>query len=122
MNKVNKQFSPGEKRIFDLLKAQVNYVVSRSMLEDALYTNAPRPQSPYSNVLQVLIRRIRRKLPAGHSIHTARNVGYKLEIKPLCDRCQAREAVENILVEGFLPVLICAECKALRVGDNSEAA
>lgn len=102
-----------ENAIFEVLEASVGEAVPRMVLEAALVKVRPFNNIPSenSNVLEVLIRRIRCKLSTGSTIETVRGVGYKLKVVALCDSCQQHPGTHQVLV-GFekLQTLVCDNC------------
>ena len=105
-----------ETALLEVLQAAAGDVVSRTVLEAALIKVRPYHDIPSenSNVLEVLIGRIRRKLPLGTAIEVIRGTGYRLKITAMCDRCTKQPATQSVLVEGSIPVVVCGDCLTQR--------
>jgi DNA-binding response OmpR family regulator len=73
---VGVELSPRECAVVELLMRERGRIVPR----DRIVANAwPRDEAPRSNVLEVLIRRIREKIGTD-SIQTVRGVGYRIRV------------------------------------------
>lgn len=77
-----------EEVLLNLLKTNSGQIVFHDELHRALYGPTPGPSS---NVLQVLIGRLRRK---GHSVKAARNKGYFYVLPPESATVPVNDSVE----------------------------
>lgn len=98
--------------LFVVLKANIGEVVPRSRLEEELVKARPFHDVPEqnSNVLEVLIGRIRRKLPLGSTIKAVRTKGYVLKEIALCDSCQQHPGTRHVRVAAGTETLVCDDC------------
>lgn len=113
-----------EDAVFSFLKTHVGTSVTRMELEEELIEarsfDGPA-LSKKSNVLEVLISRIRKKLPLGHTIASVRGVGYKLTVVALCDSCHTNPGTHHVLV-GFekLHTFVCDNCSPFKAPKQNE--
>lgn len=101
-----------EDAIFVVLKANVGEVIPRSRLEEELVKARPLHNIPQqnSNVLEVLIGRIRRKLPLGSTIRAVRTKGYVFREIALCDACQQHPGTRHVRVAAGTETFVCDDC------------
>lgn len=104
------KLSSYEQVIFDLLSSFIGQAVTRTRIEHSLYGDRPRPKSEDSNVIEVLISRLRRKLSKDRTIRTIRGVGYLLEAVPLCDVCNDEPATIRVNVSGGIETFAGKNC------------
>lgn len=107
-----------ERVLFFMLRSRVGQLVRRNALEDALNSVRPKgvPPSENSNVLEVLISRIRKKLPPGATLKSVRGFGYMLEVVANCDSCDSQPATHhNVLAAGGTQTAACDDC----LGNNN---
>lgn len=100
-----------EKTVFSLLESSVGKTVERTQLEAALLQVRPSRMVPSenSNVLEVLIGRIRRKLPPGSTIKAIRGRGYVLRVVAMCDSCQEKPGTSTVMAAGT-ETFACDDC------------
>lgn len=103
-----------EDALFVVLKANIGEVVSKDVLEAELVKARPYHDIPEgnSNVLQVLIGRIRRKLPLGTTLKAVRGVGYVLREVALCDACHQHPGTRVVRVAAGTETFVCDDCHA----------
>lgn len=99
-----------ERAIFAVLEAKVGEIVPRRSLEIALSAVRPVAIVPQSNVLEVLLSRIRHKLPQGSTLRAIRGIGYQYRVAALCDVCQQHPGTRQILAAAGTDTLVCDTC------------
>lgn len=107
-----KKLTGFEHVVLSHLELNVGAPVKYQILEDALALLRPYGSTvaPATNVLQVLVGRIRKKLPPGASISAVPKIGYQLTVVGKCDSCDTQPGTRTILVAAGTETNVCDNC------------